>query len=167
MTQTTNAAQFRYRFEGNVSPWMSGDELQLAAQSGTFDDTADIQKSGHADWLRASDIRGLVFTAPDPVEEEEPEEVHEETDRLTRFGTLRELLAAFVREEIELDIETPGTFTKHTLCAMSSDHFEIIDDEGKERVFIPLHRIRTITAMDTGAHGSNYKANHLLRVSLV
>lgn len=167
---TSTAARYRYRFEGKTSNWLTGDALQQVAQSGEFDETAKVQMSGHADWVIAGSIRGLSFTKDAPESEDvllEDFETPESEDRLTRFGTLRELLAAFVREEIELDHEKTGEFKLVNLCAISSDHFEIFDEEGTERIFIPFHQIQSIKATDTGKHGSNYKQNHLLRVSLI
>jgi hypothetical protein len=167
---TSTEARYRYRFEGTTSNWISGDELQEAAQAGVFDETAEIQMSGHADWRLASSIRGLTFTSEseEVIEEALDDSSTPETeDRLTRFGTLRELMAAFVREEIELDHEKTGEYLRVNLCAISSDHFEIIDEDGLERTFIPLHRVRSIIAIDTGKNGTNYKENHLLRISLV
>lgn len=145
---------------------MSGDDLQEAAQNGVFEQTAEIQMAGHPEWKLANMIRGLSFNITEIDLEEEPVE-HDEEDRLTRFGTLRELMAAFIRQEVEVDFESNGTFLKVNLCAIATDHFEIIDDDGRERTFIPLHRVRSIVAVDTGNHGTNYRENHVLRISLV
>ena len=165
---TTTASRYRYRFQGTTSQWMSGDELREAAQAGQFDETAEIQMSGKADWRLAKSIRALSFEVPQPIEEETDENpIPEAEDRLTRFGSIRELMAAFIREEIEIDYEEPGVFKQTNLCAISSDHFETIDADGVKRIFIPLHRIRSIVALDTGKQGRNYRENHILRVILV
>lgn len=167
MDQATQAkSRYRYREGGQTSPWMSGDELQEAAQDGVFQDTAEIQMAGHTEWRIASTIEALSFTVADPDLEEE-EVVHDDEDRLTRFGNLRELMAAFIRQEVEIDFEDAGKFERVNLCAIATDHFEIIDDDGRERTFIPLHRVRSIVAIDTGKHGTNYRENHVLRIALV
>jgi len=164
-SRTSTTARFRYRSGGNTSGWLTADELQAAAHAGEFDKMAEIQMSGHPDWKTAGSI-GLSFSIDEDEPEIEEEVVPETEDRLTRFGSIRELMAAFVREEIELNFEKPEEYVRTTLCAISSDHFEIIDDQGVERTFIPLHRIKSIIALDSGNHGRNYKENHFLRVTI-
>ncbi len=159
-----NDSRYRYRSQSGVSPWMTGSELQEAARNGNFEATCEVQMAGHAEWKMASEIRGLSFT---PVEIDAPEEEpHMEEDRLTRFNTIRELLAAFSRQEIELNRESCDRFDRCQLCAISSDHFEVIGEDGVTRTFIPLHQVRSIVAQETGKSGSNYRDNHLLRVTL-
>lgn len=162
---TNTGSRYRYRFQGRTSEWMSGEKLQSEAQTGAFDETAEIQMSGHPDWRLAKTISALTFQTPDPELEEAP--AVDADDRLTRFGSIRELMAAFVREDIEMDYRQTGQFERAHLCAISSDHFETIDEDGSERVFIPLHQIRSIVAIDTGGNGRNYRENHTLRVTLV
>lgn len=165
--QVTGAeSRYRYREGGEVSPWMSGDELLEAARNGAFEETAEVQMAGHAEWRTANTIRGLSFKIIADSESETATLTNEDEDRLTRFGSLRELLAVFIRDEVEIDFANIGKFEPVTLCAIATDHFETIDDEGHERTFIPLHRVRSIVAVDTGNHGSNYRQNHTLRITL-
>ena len=51
---------------------MSGEKLQSEAQTGAFDETAEIQMSGHPDWRLAKTISALTFQTPDPELEEAP-----------------------------------------------------------------------------------------------
>lgn len=163
--KTKNDSRYRYRSEGEVSPWMTGIELQDAARSGSFQSTCEIQMSGHAEWKIASEIRGLSFT-PVEIEAMEIEQSVEEEDRLTRFGTIRELMAAFTRQDVDLNLESDDDFNRFNLCAISTDHFEVINSAGGDRTFIPLHRVRSIVAIDTGKNGTSYRDNHLLRITL-
>ena len=162
---TQTQSRYRYRQGGSTSPWMSGDELQEAAQAGVLEQTAEIQMAGHTEWRIANTIRGLSFTPVEGGSDDEP--LHEEEDRLTRFGTIRELMAAFVRQDIEINLNSDAVHESANLCAIGTDHFEIIEDEGRKRTFIPLHRVRSVVAIDTGNQGSNYRENHLLRITLL
>jgi hypothetical protein len=164
--KTKTDSRYRYRSEGDVSSWMTGNELQDAARNGRFQSTCEIQMAGHAEWKMASEIRGLSFT-PVEIDATEPEQADEDEDRLTRFNTIRELMAAFTRQDIDLNLKTNDRFDRFNLCAISTDHFEVISDTGGERTFIPLHQVRSIVALDTGKTGSNYRDNHLLRITLI
>ena len=167
MDQVTGSeSRYRYRESGKVSPWMSGDALLEAARTGVFEDTAEVQMAGHAEWRIANTIRGLSFKIVSDSETEEPTLAQDDDGRLTRFSSMRELLAVFMRNEVEIDFGNMGNFETANLCAVASDHFEIIDEEGHERTFIPLHRVRSIVALDTGKHGTNYRENHSLRIIL-
>lgn len=167
MTQAERgSARYRYRSGSTVSPWMSGEELQTAARNRLFDESADVQMSGHAEWKSAGDIRGLSFEKPPDPEHAQATPVEEE-DRLTRFSTLRELMAAFIRQDVEVNIPEGKRFVAATLCAVSSDHFEIIDEDSGERTFIPLHQVRSMVARETSTKGSSYRDNHTLRVELI
>ncbi|MCH2144107.1 MAG: hypothetical protein MK082_03055 [Phycisphaerales bacterium] len=162
MEQKTST-RYRYRSEGRTSPWMSGSELQAAARDGVFTDDAQVQMAGHAEWMTARDVKGLSFT---PVAEE-TEPATEEEDRLTRFNTIREVIGSFTRQDVEIDLKERGTHVTVNLCATSTDHFEILDDDAVERTFIPFHQVRSLVAIDNGKGGSIYRENHLLRINLV
>ena len=159
-------SRYRYRSQGNVSPWMTGSELQEAARDGSFEPDCEVQMSGHAEWKVASEIRGLSFRPVEIEAEEEPTPPPPEEDRLTRFNTIRELLAAFTRQEIELNMAAVDRFERFNLCAIASDHFEVLGEDGTTRTFIPLHQVRSIVARETGKSGSNYRDNHSLKVTL-
>ena len=164
--KTNKDSRYRYRSEDEVSPWMTGNELQEAARNGRFDPSCEIQMAGHAEWKTASEIRGLSFT-PVEIDATESEPAPEEEDRLTRFNTIRELMGAFTRQDIELNLVSNDRFDRFTLCAISTDHFEVVTDNGGERTFVPLHQVRSIVALDTGKTGSNYRDNHLLKITLI
>ena len=165
MEQKTSTTRYRYRSEGRTSPWMSGTELQTAARDGVFEGDAEVQMAGHAEWMKARDVKGLSFTPA--MEEEEVEPLVEEEDRLTRFNTIREVIGAFTRQDVEIDVKERGTHVTVNLCATSTDHFEILDDEAVERTFIPFHQVRSLVAIDNGKSGSIYRENHLLRINLI
>ena len=164
--KTKQDSRYRYRTEDEVSPWMTGDELQDAARNGQFESTCEVQMAGHAEWKTAGEIRGLSFN-PVEIDATEPEPVVEDEDRLTRFNTIRELMAAFTRQDVELNLALNDRYDRFTLCAISTDHFEVVTDTGGERTFVPLHQVRSIVALDTGKTGSNYRDNHLLRITLI
>jgi hypothetical protein len=155
--------RYRYRSEGRTSSWLSGTELQQAARDRVFGAQAEIQMAGHAEWMVAGEVKGLSF---EPVEDPMAGPVIEEEDRLTRFNTIRELMAAFTRHDVEIDLDEKGRFDLVNLCATSTDHFEILDDAQTERTFIPYHQVRSLVAVDTGKTGSSYRENHRLRIRM-
>jgi hypothetical protein len=155
--------RYRYRSEGRTSPWLSGPELQQAARDHVFGEQAEIQMAGHAEWMIAGEVKGLSF---ERIEDPSAEPAIEEEDRLTRFNTIRELMAAFTRHDVEIDLEEKDRFDMVNLCATSTDHFEILDDAQAERTFIPYHQVRSLVAVDTGKTGSSYRENHRLRIRM-
>lgn len=170
---STGSPQFRFRNGAEVSGWMSADQLKEAARRGSLTPMGLVQQSGQADWVPASGIRGLFPSEPKRTEEAPaeaaPAPVGAETHghgRHLRFATLKEVLAAFLNTEIEILEESSAQSRK--LAAVGTDHFECIDDSGREREFIPYARIARLITVEAASNGTAlaYRDSHKLRVAL-
>jgi hypothetical protein len=169
-TATTPAPQYRYRSGTSVSPWMSADQLKEAALRGEVLPDSHIQQSGHAEWIPATNVRGLIFPSAQPAPEpiaSEPIPTVGTAGRHPRFVTLRDLLAAYVNAEIEINLPDSKEFGSAQLVMVGGDHFEITLESSRSRVFIPYGRIRAIWALETSSSATlNYRESHKLSVEL-
>lgn len=178
-TGTTGAPttpQYRFRTGSSVSPWMTADQLKEAALRGELLPDSQIQQSGHAEWIVATNVRGLTF--PSAVADAAPPEapvaaappVQQSAavaGRHPRFATIRDLLAAYVNAEIEVNLPVSTEFTVAQLVMVGGDHFEITLESSRSRVFIPYGRIRAVWALETSSSATlNYRESHKLSVEL-
>lgn len=172
---STGSPQFRYRNGAEVSGWMSAEQLKEAARRGALTAIGLVQQAGQADWVPASGVRGLF-----PAETRKPEDAAAEPaaaaaapgaelnahGRHLRFGTLKEVLAAFLNADVEI-VEQSAAHVRR-LVAVGSDHFECLGDSPREREFVPygcIARLVTVESAPNG-HALAYRDSHRLRVML-
>ena len=172
--------QYRFRTGAAVSPWVSADQLKEAALRGELLHDSEIQQSGHAEWVPASNVRGLTFPAPAPATAPataatEAASVVAAADaaaaaansRHPRFATIRDLLAAYVNSEIEINLPDSTEFSSAHLCMVGGDHFEVTLESNRSRVFVPYTRIRVVWGIETSNSATlNYRESHKLTVEL-
>lgn len=170
---STGSPQFRYRNGTDVSGWMSADQLKDAAKRGALTPIGLVQQAGQVDWVPASGIRGL-FPAEARKSEETPAEAAPAPaaadthghGRHLRFATLKEVLAAFLNSDVEILEDASSQSRK--LVAVGTDHFECVDESGRQREFIPYARIARLVTVEAVANGPAlaYRDSHRLRVAL-
>ena len=168
---STGSPQFRYRNGTDVSGWMSADHLKEAARRGALTPLGLVQQAGQVDWVPAAGVRGL-FPAETRKADETPVEsppVAAEPHghgRHLRFPTLKEVLAAFLNADVEILEDAASQVRK--LVAVGTDHFECVDESGRERAFIPYARIERLVTSETAANGAAhaYRDTHRLRIAL-
>lgn len=170
---STGSPQFRYRNGAEVSGWMSADQLKEAAKRGSLTPIGLVQQAGQIDWVPAAGVRGLfpaeMRKADEPAAEAVPAAVAAEPHghgRHLRFATLKEVLAAFLNSEVEILESSSSQLRK--LVAVGTDHFECLDEGGREREFIPYARIARLVTVEAVANGPAlaYRDSHRLRVAL-
>jgi hypothetical protein len=152
---------------------MTADQLKEAALRGELSPESHIQQAGHVDWVPANLVRGLTFPAPALAAEveapslEAPAPASTAGGRHPRFATLKDLLANFVNAEIEINLPDPTEFAAAQLCMAGNDHFEVMMETGRSRVFLPYGRIRAIWATETSTSATlTYRDSHRLTVEL-
>lgn len=169
-TSTTPAVQYRFRTGSFVSTWMSADQLKEAALRGELLADSLIQQAGHAEWVPATNVRGLTF--PPPTAEVVPAPMPDPASILPksqhpRFGTLRDLLAAYLNADIEINLPDTAEFGPAHVCAVSNDHFEVTLETGRSRVFVPYARIRVIWVTETSTSAMlTYRESHRITVEM-
>lgn len=166
------SVQYRYRVGARVSPWMTAEQLKDAAAHGELTPEGEVQQSGHTEWVLATHVRGLAFPqhAPEPAAAAPPvveTMVHAATLRHPRFSTFRDLLVLYANADIEVNLPDASEFSPAKLCAAGTDHFEIVLETGRSRVFLPYSRIDAIWATETSTSATmTYRESHRITVEL-
>lgn len=161
---------YRFRVGAKISAWMSAEQLKDAALHGDLPPEGEVQASGHAEWVVATHVRGLVFPVPIPVEAAVAEPVVHATNgnaRSPRFSTFRDLLGLYANGDVEVNIPDPTEFSPAKLCAAGSDHFEITLEAGRSRVFLPYSRVYAIWVTETSTNSTlTYRESHRITIEL-
>ncbi len=163
---------------------MTADQLKEAALRGDLTAESLIQQAGHSEWVPATNVKGLTFpSVPSGTdsahigiapEAASPSAATAATaasathaSRHPRFATIRDLLAAYLNADIEVNLPDSGEYSQAHLTMLGTDHFEISLDTGRGRVFVPFSRIRVIwvTEMSTNASLA-YRESHRISVEL-
>jgi hypothetical protein len=149
---------------------MNAEQLKDAAAHGELTPEGEVQQSGHTEWVLATHVRGLVF--PQPVAEPAAAPVvetmvHAASLRHPRFSTFRDLLVLYANADIEVNLPDSSEFSPAKLCAAGNDHFEIVLETGRSRVFLPYSRIDAIWATETSSSATlSYRESHRITVEL-
>lgn len=165
-------AQYRFRIGAKVSAWMSADQLKDAALHGELPPDSEVQQSGHAEWVVASNVRGLAFPTlvaaeTAPVAEVAAQLANGANLRQPRFSTFRDLLGLYANADVEVNIPDPAEFSPAKLCAAGSDHFEVILETGRSRVFLPYSRINAIWVTETSTNMTlTFRESHRITIEL-
>ncbi|MDZ4753864.1 MAG: hypothetical protein SGJ11_05140 [Phycisphaerae bacterium] len=177
------AAQYRFRTDTVVSTWMTAEQLKEAALRGELTLHSHIQQVGHADWVAATNVRGLTFPEvhgiaiaaepPPPAPVAEP--VHNGVTasgpggsaRHPKFATLREVLGAYLNADIEINVPDASEHGLARVVAIGHDHFELTLESDRNRVFIPYAQIRAIWSCETSSSATlTYREAHKLTVDV-
>lgn len=162
-----SSAQYRLRTGSGVSEWMGEQALREAASSGVIGPTTPVQQAGRSEWIEARLVDGLSFedSSDPPAAKRMPETTG--SGHHVRFQTLREVLAAFLNSEIEIESADGRSMFPMRLAAVGHDHFEVDRESDRLRLFVPYGRVRLIGALESD-NGSalNYRQGHRLRVTI-
>lgn len=161
MAQTESVPRFRFKHEGEVSPWMTGDQLKQAAMLGQVPPESLVQPAGRSEWVPATTVRGLEFPAP---KEAENVELH------PHFNTLKDLLGRFVHSSVQINLIDEHHFDEAELLMCSEDHFEVSLPRRKMQAFVPYNRIKAIATVETepepDSDGKHFRDTHNVRIEV-
>lgn len=171
---TATAAQYRFRVGAKVSGWMTAEQLKEAAAHGDLTAEGEVQQSGHAEWVLASHVRGLTFPAPVAAVETIPAQVAETVAyaganaRQPRFSTFRDLLGLYANADVEVNLPDGAEFSPAKLCVAGTDHFELMLETGRSRVFLPYSRINAIWVTETSTNATlTFRESHRITIELL
>jgi hypothetical protein len=176
--QSAAVGQYRFRTGASVSTWMSAEQLKEAALRGELTPDSHIQQVGHAEWVPATNVRGLTFPAPSAIAiaPDTPQTIVEPTpatspsaasSRHPRFANLRDVIAAYLHADIEINVPNYHEQSTARVVAVGADHFELVLESERSRVFIPYGQIRAIWSCETSASATlTYREAHKLTVEL-
>lgn len=153
--------QYRFRGASGTSGWMSAEQLRELARQGSLDPRDEVQASGRAEWIVASQVKGLDF--PRAAEPEQASPPGSATGHHVKFGTLKEVLGTFLHAEVEMRGASGSRAMR--LVAVGTDHFEATEEGSRRRVFVPYLRLRSLVAEElAGASALNYREAHRLAI---
>ncbi len=177
-SQTATTGQYRYRSGSTISTWMSAEQLKEAALRGELTPESHIQQVGHAEWIAALNVKGLTFppagaltlapeAAPVAAIAEPAANSAAATRGHPRFMNLRDVLLAYLNADIEINVPNPREHGTARIVAVGTDHFELVLETERSRVFIPYAEIRAIWSCETSASSTlTYRESHRLTVDI-
>lgn len=93
--------------------------------------------------------------------------VHTKSPMHPRFATVRDLLAAYLNADIEINLPETTDYSTAHVCMVGTDHFEVSLDGSRGRVFVPYSRIRLIWVTETSNSSTlSYREAHRVSVEL-
>lgn len=170
---------------------MSADQLKEAALRAELTPESLIQQSGHADWVPATNVRGLTFPTAQQLAEAGHLGLAPDTPSISavpaapaptpaagansagasarqpRFATIRDLLGLYLNGEVEVNLPDSSEYSQAILVMVGNDHFEVTLDSGRGRVFVPYSRIRVIWVTETSSSATlAYREAHRISIEL-
>jgi hypothetical protein len=121
-------------------------------------------------------VRGLVFPVPPAMTDgsasvESPGNlssvIANGASRQPRFGTFRDLLGLYVNADVEVNLPDAAEYSPAKLCAAGVDHFEVMLETGRSRVFLPYARIQAVWVTETSTNSTlTYRDSHRITIEL-